>query len=449
MKINKLFITLGLLFGLMTLQAQDNVVDEVIAVVGADPILKSDIEEQFKRLQAQGVSYTGDLKCKLLEDRMIQKLLLNQAKLDSLEVSESDIIESVDRQINYYISQIGSKEKLEEYFDKSIIQIKENLRDVMREEDLTRQMQKKLTENITTTPSEIRKFYNSLPSDSIPVIPAQYEVEKIEVKPKIEKKEIERVKAQLREFRDRVNNGFDFSTLAILYSQDKLSARRGGELGLLGRGELVPEFANVAFNLRDPKKVSKVVETEYGFHIMQLIERTGNRVNVRHILLKPQISDSARQNSILRLDSITDFIHEGKFNFEKAALYYSEDDATRSNGGLMANPATGASKFEITQLPQEIAKTVQTLQVDSISQPFKMIIEKTGQEVYLIIKLKSRIDAHKANLKDDYQVLKEEVLAKKKEEKLKEWVKEQQLDTYISIDEKWRNCEFEYPGWVK
>lgn len=448
MKVNKLIITLSLLFGLMSIQAQDNVIDEVIAVVGADPILKSEIEEQFKRMQAQGVAYSGDLKCKLLEDRMIQKLLLNQAKLDSIEVSESSIIERVDAQINYFISQIGSKEKLEEYFDKSTIQLKEDLREVLREDEMTRQMQSKLTESITTTPSEIRKFFNTLPEDSIPIIPAQYEVEKIEVKPKIDQDEIERVKAQLREYRERVNNGFDFSTLAILYSQDKLSARRGGELGLMGRGQLVPEFANVAFNLRDPDKVSKVVQTEYGFHIMQLIERTGNRVNVRHILLKPQVSDEARKNSILRLDSISDFIKNGKYTFEKAALYYSQDESTRSNGGLMANPATGASKFEITQLPPEIAKVIQSLPVDSISEPFKMLNDRE-QELYMIVKVKFKTDAHKANLRDDYQVLKDQVLATKKSEKLKEWVLEQQLDTYISIDEKWRNCEFEYPGWVK
>lgn len=448
MKLNKILFVLILLTGTLSINAQDNVIDEVIAVVGADPILKSDIEEQFKRLQAQGIAYTGDLKCKLLEDKMIQKLLLNQAKLDSLEVSESSIIERVDAQINYFISQIGSKEKLEEYFDKSTIQLKEDLREVLREEDLTRQMQTRITENITTTPSEIKNYFKDLPEDSIPIIPAQYEVEKIEVKPKIDKKEIERVKAQLRDFRERVDGGFDFSTLAILYSQDKVSARRGGELGLRGRGELVPEFANVAFNLRDPSKVSKVVETEYGFHIMQLIERTGNRVNVRHILLKPQISDDARDNSVMRLDSIADFIHTGKYTFDKAALYFSEDEATRSNGGLMANQMSGSSRFEITQLPQEVAKVVQTLEVDSISEPFKMLNEKE-QEVYQIIKLKSKTDAHKANLKDDYQVLKEEVLAKKKADKLQEWVMEQQLDTYISIDEKWRNCEFEYPGWVK
>ena len=265
--------------------AQDEVIDEVIAVVGADPILKSEIEEQFLRFQAQGMSYSGDLKCKLLEDRMIQKLLLNQARLDSIEVSESSVFDRVDAQVNYYISQIGSKEKLEEYFGKSTIKIKEDMREMVREEQMTQQMQQKITENLTTTPGEVKRYFEKLHPDSIPVVQAQYEIEQILVKPRIEQSEIDRIKDRLRQFAERVNNGDDFSTLAVLYSQDPMSARRGGELGFMGRGMLVPEFANVAFSLREPGKVSKVVETEYGFHIIQLIERRANRVNVRHILM--------------------------------------------------------------------------------------------------------------------------------------------------------------------
>lgn len=448
MKNKNWFLLLGLLFFSSLNYAQDNIIDEVIAVVGADPILKSDIEDQFLRLQMQGYSYAGDLKCKLLEDKMTQKLLLNQAKLDSLEVSESSIVERVDGQISYLISQIGSKEKMEEYFGKSMIQFKDDLRDILREEDLTRQMQQKITENITTTPAEIRRYFQSLHEDSIPIIPAQYEIQQIVIKPEIEKEEIERVKAELRKFRDRVNDGYDFNILATLYSQDPNSARRGGELGFMGRGMLVPEFADVAFNLRDPSKVSKVVETEYGFHIMQLVERRGNRVNVKHILLKPQISQDSREKTIVRLDSIADALKEDKMDFVRAAFFFSTDEDTRNNAGLLANPATGASKFEITQLPKEIAKMVQTIEVGQISEPFKMVNSKE-QETYAIIKLKSKVDAHKANLRDDYQVLKELVLAEKKNEKLESWINEQQKDTYISIDKSWQNCDFEYSNWVK
>jgi peptidyl-prolyl cis-trans isomerase SurA len=448
-KPNKVIISfMAMLLMLMPVIAQDEIIDEVIAVVGADPILKSEIEENFLRFQAQGMSYGGDLKCKLLEDRMIQKLLLNQARLDSIEVSESSVFERVDAQVNYYISQIGSKEKLEEYFGKSTIQIKEDMREVMREEQMTQQMQQKITENITTTPGEVKRYFEKLHPDSIPIVQAQFEIEQIMIKPRIEQTEIDRIKERLREYTERVNNGDDFSTLAVLYSQDPMSARRGGELGFMGRGMLVPEFANVAFGLREPGKVSKVVETEYGFHIIQLIERRANRVNVRHILMKPEVSQNARDLAISRLDSIGDAIKEGKYKFEEAALFFSQDKDTRSNGGLLANPATGASKFEITQLPQEIAKTVQNMEVGIISKPFKIVNEK-NQETFVIIRLKSKIPTHKATFNEDYQTLKEIVLAEKKAKKLEQWILEQQKETYISIDEKWKNCAFEFSGWVK
>lgn len=278
-KISNAVVLCALLFGFSAnnVLAQGNIIDEVVAVIGDDPILKSEIEDQFLRMQTQGFSYAGDLKCKILEDMMIQKLLLNQAKLDSLEVSESSIIENTDAQINYFISQIGSREKMEEYFGKPSMQIKEEMQVQFRERNLTQQMQSKLTESVKTTPAEIRKYFNGLEKDSIPTVLARYEVQQLISKPKIEQEEIERVKAKLRDYQERVqNNGEDFGMFAILYSEDEGSARRGGELGMMGKGMLVPEFANVAFNLRDPQKVSKVVSTEYGYHIMQLIERRGS-----------------------------------------------------------------------------------------------------------------------------------------------------------------------------
>lgn len=444
-----MLVTALLLVNRADVSAQGNIIDEVVAVVGADPILKSEVEDQFLRMQAQGFSYSGDLKCKILEDMMIQKLLLNQAKLDSLEVSESSIIESVDAQMNYFISQIGSREKMEEYFGKSSIMIKEEMQVQFRERNLTQQMQSNITETETTTPAEIRRYFNSLPDDSIPLVKARYEVQQIQMKPIIEQAEIDRIKNRLREFRDKVQNDGDaFSMLAVLYSQDRNSSVRGGELGMMGKGMLVPEFASVAFNLRDPNKVSKIVETEYGYHIMQLIKRVGNRVNVRHILLKPQVSAASREKVTARLDSLADIIREKKFTFEQGALYYSEDKDTRSNGGLLANPATGASTFEITELQQDIAKAVSTMAVGEISKPIRIINER-DQESYAIVRLRSKTEAHRATLQDDYQMLKEKVLSEKKEKALKNWIREQQTETYISIKDDWRNCEYEFDSWVK
>lgn len=437
-----------LMFNVFTSYAQDNIIDEVVAVVGADAILKSDIEEMFYRMQAEGYNYEGDLKCKLLEDMLIQKLLLNQSKLDSLEVSENTVISQVEARINYFISQIGSREKMEEYFNKNTFELKEELRTVVREQMLTEQMKEKITEGITTTPAEVRLYYKSRGKDSIPTIPAEFEIQQLVLEPKIELEETERVKNQLREYQTRVNNGEDFSMLAILYSEDINSARRGGELGFMGKGMLVPEFADVAFNLRDPGKVSRIVETEYGYHILQLIERRGNRVNCRHILLKPKVSEKSKKDVFLALDSMLTIINDGTISFEEAALYYSADKDSRSNGGLIANPETGSSKFEISDpnLPPDVAKVAQNMKEGEISKAFSYI-NRNGKEVMAIIKLKSKTPSHTANLKDDYQRLKEIVLAEKKAKRLKSWIAEKQRDTYISLDENWKKCDFEYAGW--
>lgn len=439
---------LALVLTFTGLKAQDDVIDEVIAVVGADAILKSDVEGMFYRMQAQGYNYEGNLKCRILEDMLIQKLLLNQAKLDSIEVSENTVMSQVEARINYIISQLGSREKMEEYFNKNSFELKEEFRVEVREQMITEQMKSKITEGITTTPAEVRYYYRNTEKDSIPTIPAEYEIQQIVLEPKIDQEEIDRIKDRLREFQTRANNGEDFSLMCILYSEDVNSARRGGELGFMGKGMLVPEFADVAFNLRDPNKVSRIVETEYGYHIIQLIERRGSKVNVRHLLLKPKVSQKAREEALTALDSIKNVIDDGTLSFDEAALYYSMDKDTRSNGGLLANPSTGSSKFEISDpnLPPDIAKMAQGMNEGDISKPFSYI-NRNGKEVVAIVRLKSKTPAHKANLKDDYQSLKDEFLAKKKEDKLKEWIKEKQLDTYISIDDKWKDCEFEYTGW--
>ncbi|MDR3118376.1 MAG: peptidylprolyl isomerase [Mediterranea sp.] len=431
-------------------RGQDNVIDEVVWIVGDDAILKSDVEEARLSALYEGRRFDGDPYCIIPEELAVRKLYLHQAALDSIEVSESEVIQRVEAQTEYFIRMIGSKEKMEEYFNKTSIQIRESMRENIRDGLMMQKMQQKLVGEIKVTPSEVRRYFKDLPADSIPYIPTEVEVQLIVLQPKIPIEEIEEVKRRLREFTDRVNAGeTDFSTLALLYSEDKVSAMRGGELGFMGRGQLVPEYANVAFNLQDQKKVSKIVETEFGFHIIQLIEKRGDRLNSRHILLKPQASKKDVSNAIARLDSIADDIRNAKFSFEDAALHISQDKDTRNNYGLAVNPETGTSRFEMQQLPQEIAKVIDKMNIGEISNAFSMIREKDGKDICVIVKLKSRINGHKATISDDYQSLKEIVLNKRRDQVLEKWIIEKQKNTYVRINENWKNCAFKYPGWIK
>lgn len=428
---------------------QDNVIDEVVWVVGDEAILKSDIEEERIRAQYEGHKFDGDPYCVIPEELAIQKLFLHQAVIDSVEVSESEVLQQVERMTSQYIQNVGSKEKLEEYFNKTMTQIRETMRENTREWLTVQRMRQKLSGDIKVTPAEVRQYFSTIPEDSIPFIPALVEVQIITMEPKIPVEEIERVKKQLREYTDRITTGeSQFSTLALLYSEDPGTARRGGELGFMGRGNLVPEYANVAFNLQDPSKVSKIVESEFGFHIIQLIEKRGDRINTRHILLKPRVASEDQEAALARLDSIADDIRSDKFTFDVAAAYVSHDKETRNNYGLMPNPYTGTSKFEMQQLPQEVAKVVDGINVGEISKPFVMINSK-GKEVCAIVKLKSKVNGHKANIADDYQSLKEMLIEKRSEEKIEKWIREKQKNTYVRINENWRNCTFKYPGWIK
>lgn len=429
---------------------QDHVIDEVVWVVGDEAILKSDVEEARMNAQYEGRKFEGDPYCVIPEELAIQKLYLHQAVLDSIEVSESEVLQRVEMMTNQYIQMIGSKEKMEEYFNKTATQIREAMRENVKNGLTVQKMQQKLIGDIKITPAEVRRYFKDLPQDSVPYIPTQVEVQIITSQPKIPLDEIEDVKRRLREYTDRVNKGeMDFSTLALLYSEDKGSAMRGGEIGFKGRGELVPEYANVAFNLQDPKKVSKIVESEFGFHIIQLIEKRGDRINTRHILLKPKVNEKDLTSARARLDSIADDIRKNKFSFDEAASIISHDKDTRNNHGLMPNPQTNTSKFEMQQLPQEIAKVVDGMNVGEISKAFTMVNEKDGKEVCAIVKLKSRINGHKATITDDYQSLKEIVLDKRREEMLEKWIVEKQKHTYVRINDNWKNCSFKYPGWIK
>lgn len=442
-------ILIALFISLTTIiNAQKGVIDEVVAVVGEDAILLSEIEAQFLRMQAEGHSYEGDLKCNILEQLLLHKLLLNQAKIDSITINENSIITEVDATINHYIQQIGSKEKMEEYFNKPTAKIKEELRIVKREQNLTQSMRREISNEIVVTPAQVRYHFRNMKESELPILPGQIEVEQIVVEPKIEQKEIERIKEQLRTYQQKVKEGTDFAMLAILYSDDEGSARRGGELGFMGKGQLVPEFADVAFSLRDKNKVSRIVESEYGYHIIQLIERRGNRVNCRHILLKPKVSAESKKTASERLDSLSSMITKNEIDFNTAARLYSYDEDTRGNGGLLANAMTGSSKFELTQLPPEIAKVVENMSPGEISKPFAMI-NKSGKQVYALVRLKTKTDSHVANIDQDYIAIKDIYLQEKQEAYMEQWIKEKQQEIYISIDDKWAQCNFENKGWVK
>lgn len=449
MKQCKLWATLcGILMTAMPVVAQDNIIDEVLWVVGDEAILKSDVEQARIFYMMQGRPIEGDPYCVIPEQLAIQKLFLNQAAIDSIEVTDQEVLNAVESEMNGRIAQIGSREKMEEYFGKTSMQIREELRETMRDRMIVERTQYALFENLKVTPAEVRREYAQLKDEEIPFVPTQVEVQIITLQPEIPLEEIERVKAELREYTERINSGdAQFSTLALFYSQDPESARRGGELDFFGRGEMVPEFSTVAFNLTDPNKVSKIVETEFGFHIIQLIEKRGDRIKARHILRKPEVPTESIELAIEQLDSIAKEIRGGKLTFEEAVMF-SADKNTRKNYGLMSNEMTLSSRFELQELPQEVAKAVYTMNIGEISQPFVMT-DKKGKEVCAIVKLKNRIEGHKATATDDFQVVKDVILSKMKEKKLEEWIREKQKTTYVRINGNWCDCEFQYPGWIK
>lgn len=472
---NKRFLVI--LFSLISLvslsKAQTDsigtIVDEVIWVVGDEAILKSDVEAMRIQGQQEGMHWNGDPDCAIPEQIAVQKLFLNQAIIDSVEVTEAEITQGVEQYLENMINVIGSREKLEEYHKKNISQIRADLRESYRERQMVQGMQQKLVKDLTVTPAEVRRYFKDLPQDSIPFVPTEVEVQIITQQPRIDQVEINRVKEELRDYTNRINKGdATFQTLARLYSEDPGTARRGGELDYTGRGMLDPAFANVAFGLTDPKKVSKIVESEFGFHIIQLIDKRGDKIKVRHILRKPVVSDDAVQKALLRLDTVATSIRQGevpemlkvfinpekpieKFTFEDAVSVFSDDKDTRNNNGLMFNvtqEGQRTSRFKLADLPAEVAKVVDTLQIGNVSRPFQMINER-GKTVCAIVKLKNRTEGHKATITEDFQVMKNLVLAKRREEVIHDWVVKRIKSTYVRINERYRNCNFEYEGWVR
>ena len=444
-----------------------NIVDEVVWVVGDEAILKSDIEVSRIQGAMEGMRWGNDPDCAIPEQIAVQKLFLHQAVIDSVDkdVTENDIAAQIERRIEYMVEQIGSREKLEEYRKQSLSQIRQSMHDDLRDQLLIQRMKQKLVENITVTPAEVRRYFKDLPEDSIPYVPTEVEVQILTLTPRVAPEEINRVKDELREYTERINKGeTSFSTLARLYSEDPGSRRNGGEMDYVGRTILDPAFAAVAFNLTDPTKVSKIVESEFGYHIIQLIDKRGDKVKVRHILRKPVVGDSAVNAAIQRLDSIATDIRtgvppqrlqeffNGKFTFEDAVAAFSDDKDTRNNRGLMANRTEEgelkSSRFEMQELPTEVARAVDTLQVGQISAPFQMINAR-GKTVCAIAKLKNRIPGHKADVTADFQVMKEYVLDKRRTEFLHDWVVGKIKSTYVRLNDQYKDCKFEYEGWIR
>ena len=428
-----------------------SVIDEVIWVVGDEPILKSDVEAMRLQAEAEGIKWDGDPDCIIPEQIAVQKLFLHQAAIDSIEVSESEVVESVDQQINYWIQLIGSKEKLEEYRKQTVAQMRQEMHDDFRDRQLIERMQSKLVEDITVSPADVRSYFKDMPADSLPYVPTEVEVQIVTMTPKVTPEEVNRIKEELRTYTENVTSGrTSFAALARLYSEDPGSARQGGELDYTGRGMLDPAFANVAFNLTDPKKISKIVETEFGYHIIQLIDKRGDRIKVRHILRKPRVSQEAITAAIERLDSIADGIREGRYSFEEAATYLSDDKDTKSNHGIMANMTEEGrtSKFQMQDLPTEIARTVETMQIGEISKAFQMVNNK-GKTVCAFVKLRNRVEGHYATITEDFQVMRNVVLEKRRDEFLSEWVKNKLKTTYVRVNDEYKNCNFRYEGWIK
>jgi len=432
--------------------AQTNVVDEIVWVVGDEAILRSDVE---KRRNEYGNSMTGNPYCVIPEQLAIQKLFLHQAAIDSVEVTDAEVNPYVEQDINEKVLMAGSKEKLEEYMQMNMRQIREELFDQYKNELTARKMRERLTSDIKVTPAEVRRYFKDMPEDSLPLIPTQVEVQVLALQPRIRQEEIDRVKDVLRGYAERVSNGStSFSTLARLYSEDPGSARQGGELPFMGRGELDPAFANVAFSLTDPSKVSKIVKSDFGYHIIQLIEKRGDKLKCRHILMRPEVAQADIDTAMAHLDSIAEDIRTGKVSFENAVLYASDDKDTRNNHGIMTNTKENGertTRFEMAELSAvspELARVVEGMQTGEISKPFTMVNSK-GITMCALVRLKSRIKAHRANIAEDFQVLKGVVENQRSQERILGWIKEKQRSTYIRINPDWRDCDFQYPGWVK
>jgi len=448
----KLRIGLFILTGFIALSnqtnAQDKVVDQIIAVVGKNIILKSDIEGMFQQQQAQGITTEGDMKCEILENLLVEKLLLAEAELDTtIIVSDSQINQNLEQRIQYFISHLGSEKEVEAYFKKSIIALKADMQDVIKNQQMTQQMQTKILDKVTVSPAEVRLHFKNLPAADIPQIDSQIQYAQITVQPTISIEEEDRIKSTLRELKHRIESGeSSFGTMAVMYSEDA-SAKDGGVLDYMGRGNLDPAYAAAAFNLKGDK-ISNVVKSDFGYHIIQVIDRKGEQIKTRHIIMMPKVTPKALEKAFSQADSIADFIRKGSFKFEEGALRYSYDKNSRNNGGVVINPESGESKWKLTELDPDVSKVIPKMNINEISKPFLTLDDKQRQ-VYKIVKLISKTSAHTANLRDDYVDLSNLYMASKKEKRMDEWIRDKQMGTYVRIDPTYTNCNFKYKGWIK
>ena len=445
-KLTGLFLAAVLLITSAT--AQDKVVDQIVAIVGGNIILKSEIERMNMEQQAQGITSEGDMKCEILENFLVDKLLVAEAELDTLiEVTPSQVNQRMDQQLAMYVSYMGSEKAVEDYFKKSFMEIKSEMKEGIRNQLLSQQMREKIVKDVTVTPSEVRYNFRSLKNDEIPTLPTQYEYAQITFQPTIDLEEDNRIKSKLRDIKKRIEDGSSFATMAVLYSEDG-SAKDGGVIGYLGRAELDPTYASAAFNLKDDK-VSNVVRSAFGYHIIQLVDKKGDKVNTRHILIKPKVSIEAKEMAQSKLDSLANLIRKNEITFEEAATMFSSDKNSRNNAGIVINPNSMSSKFAVEDLDPDVSKIITKMNLNEVSKPFESIDKESQLPVFKIIKLIKKTDAHKANLQNDYQQLAEMYLAKKKETVFNDWIGKQQSETYIRIDQTYSNCNFNFQNWIK
>lgn len=438
----RLFLIVLLALFTMPSKAQEpQVIDRVVAVVGQNIILQSDIEAQYMQFRLQGgiKGSAQSIRCEILEDLMFQKLMLNQAEMDSITVTDEQVDGEVDRLVRYFISQLGSQENLEKYYKKTLPEIKEELFRMRRDQMLVEQVQQSILANVEVTPAEVRDCYYNLPNDSIPMVNSKYEIAHIVKKPAITLDQKLEVKDRLYKMRKRILDGERFSTLALLYSEDPGSAKKGGELGFHGRGEFAPEFEAAAFNLRDGE-ISEVVETEFGFHIIQMIERRGDFVNVRHILLTVKVAPEALQQAYDELDSVAQLIRNDSLTFDEAVRKFS-DEKDRTSGGVLVNPNTGSTLFDASELDQQVSFTINRMKVGELSEPVPMKTDD-NKDAYRLLYLKRKTTPHKANLKEDYTLIRDWAMRNKREEMIDKWIASKSQKAYIRVIDDFRDCDF-------
>ncbi|QZE14537.1 peptidylprolyl isomerase [Halosquirtibacter laminarini] len=421
--------------------SQDKVVDEIVAVVGNNIILKSDIEQQYLQMQVQGYTTDGDMKCEILEQFLESKLLMAEAALDTtIEVTDGQVNGEMERRLQMYRERIGSDKDIEKFFKQSMSDIKSSLDDNIRQQIITQQMRSKITEGVTSTPAEVRRYVKDTKSSKLPKVPGQLEYEQILVTPVVSEEAVLQVKNRLRQIKKRVEDGSSFATMAVLYSQGP-SAANGGELGFMGKGQLDPAYAEAAFNL-EKGVVSNVVKSDFGYHIIQMIEKKGGKANTRHILMRPKVGAEAKTTAKSRIDSIVDLINANKLTWKVAAFKYSNDKDSKNNSGLVINQANMSSKFNISELPPQDSKVLANMNVGEISKPYWAEDPRKGGGSYKIIRLVTKTKEHIANPQEDYQVLYDQFLAQKKEDVYKVWIKEHMGKTYVRIDQSYANCNF-------